>query len=132
MAVGIPTATMADIAFLLIIFFMVTTAYSLDRTAVALPSTVEQTPVSREAAVVVVQRDGSIRFSAGEAPTEVVASPEALTAAIHGVVSADVGRQFVIKADREARYRVVDGILELLRQAGARNVALLTRPEARP
>ncbi len=132
MAVGIPTATMADIAFLLIIFFMVTTAYSLDRTPLELPATVEQTPVSREAAVIAVQRDGSVRFSPGGVPTETVASPEALATSIRAAVAADRGRQFVIKADRAARYQAVDGVLELLRQAGARNVALLTRPEARP
>ncbi len=131
MAVGIPTATMADIAFLLIIFFMVTTAYSLDRSPMQLPRTVEQTPVARDAAVIAVQADGSVRFSAGDAPTAAVPSAEALDAAIRAAVASDSGRQFVIKADRNVRYRVVDGILERLRRAGARNVALLTRPEAR-
>ena len=33
----IPTASMADIAFLLIIFFMVTTVHEVDRTSVNLP-----------------------------------------------------------------------------------------------
>ena len=33
----IPTASMADIAFLLILFFMVTTVHELDNTSVNLP-----------------------------------------------------------------------------------------------
>ena len=49
----IPTATMADIAFLLIIFFMVTTAYSLDRTALELPQTAEQQQSPKGAALIV-------------------------------------------------------------------------------
>ena len=34
----IPTASMADIAFLLIIFFMVTTTHQVDKTSVNLPT----------------------------------------------------------------------------------------------
>ena len=44
----IPTASMADIAFLLIVFFMVTTTISVDRTTVQLPTSMErgETPLS--------------------------------------------------------------------------------------
>jgi biopolymer transport protein ExbD len=36
---------------------------------------------------------------------------------------------FVVKADRRVRYRVIDGVLERLRLAGAENVALLSVAE---
>lgn len=37
----IPTASMADIAFLLIIFFMVTSVYPIDKTSMELPETID-------------------------------------------------------------------------------------------
>ena len=68
----IPTASMADIAFLLIIFFMVTTVFDVDRSSVEPPESMTQEEFERGAAVVVVStREGSesapvYRFSAGE------------------------------------------------------------------
>ena len=53
----IPTASMADIAFLLIIFFMVTTAYSLDRTPMELPQTQQQEQAQKGAAIIAITED---------------------------------------------------------------------------
>ena len=68
----IPTASMADIAFLLIIFFMVTTAYSLDRTPMELPQTHQQEQAQKGAAIIAITEDEVFRFSAGEADTQPV------------------------------------------------------------
>jgi biopolymer transport protein ExbD len=129
MEAGIPTATMADIAFLLIIFFMVTTAYSIDRTPMDLPQTREQQQVPKGAAIISITRDGGLRFSAGDADTEPVADMEQLSAAVRQVTAANTMHAFVIKADREVRYGVVDEILERLRVAHAENVSLLSQAE---
>ena len=43
----IPTASMADIAFLLIVFFMVTTTITVDRTPVELPTSLERVEVPK-------------------------------------------------------------------------------------
>ncbi|RPJ63268.1 MAG: hypothetical protein EHM24_24655, partial [Acidobacteria bacterium] len=85
---AIPTATMADIAFLLIIFFMVTTAYSLDRSALELPETAEQQQAPKGAALIVVAADDAFRFSAGEKDAAPVDGLEGLTAAIRQVTTA--------------------------------------------
>ena len=61
----IPTARMADIAFLLIIFFMVTTAFSLDRTPLELPETAQQEQTAKGAAIISITEDGTFRFSEG-------------------------------------------------------------------
>ena len=50
----IPTASMADIAFLLIIFFMVTTTHEVDRTSVNLPAAVIREKAEQGAAIVVM------------------------------------------------------------------------------
>jgi hypothetical protein len=72
MGAAIPTASMADIAFLLIIFFMVTTAYSLDRTPMELPQTTQQEQTAKGAAIIAITEDETYRFSEGEADTRVV------------------------------------------------------------
>ncbi len=126
---GIPTATMADIAFLLIIFFMVTTAYSIDRTPMDLPQTREQQQVPKGSAIVSITRDGGLRFSAGEEDTQPVADIEELALSVRRVTAANTMHAFVIKADRQVRYRVIDEVLERLRLAHAENVSLLSQAE---
>ncbi len=127
----IPTASMADIAFLLIIFFMVTTAYSLDRTPMELPSTAEQEQSAKGAAIVAITPDDRIRFSAGEEDTAPVEGLEALAARVSEVTRANRLHPFSIKADRTVKYRTIDAVLERLREAGAENVTLLSQSEAR-
>jgi biopolymer transport protein ExbD len=127
----IPTATMADIAFLLIIFFMVTTAYTLDRTHMELPQTVEQQQTAKGAAIIAITADGALRFSAGEQDTAAVDGIEALGMHVRDVAIRNKLHPFVIKADRRTKYRVIDAVLEQLRIAGAENVALLSVAEKR-
>ncbi|HET7620176.1 MAG TPA: biopolymer transporter ExbD [Vicinamibacterales bacterium] len=129
LAAVIPTASMADIAFLLIIFFMVTTAYSLDRTPMQLPQTVEQQQTAKGSAIVAIDQAGGLRFSAGEEDTQSVADLDALAMRINEVAAANRLHPFVIKADRRVKYRVIDAVLERLRAAGAENVALLSVAE---
>lgn len=125
----IPTASMADIAFLLIIFFMVTTAYSLDRTPMELPQTREQEQTQKGAAIIAISADEALRFSSGDQDTAPVGDIGALAAAIRGVTASNRLHPFVIKADRRVKYRVIDQVLEQLRAAGAENVTLLSRGE---
>jgi biopolymer transport protein ExbD len=125
----IPTASMADIAFLLIIFFMVTTAYSLDRTSMELPQTKQQEQAQKGAAMIAVTEDGIFRFSAGEEDTQVVDGIGGLADAIRRVTASNRLHPFLIKADRRVKYRVIDQVLEQLRSAGAENVTLLSRGE---
>lgn len=127
----IPTATMADIAFLLIIFFMVTTAYSLDRTALQLPQTAEQQQAPKGAALIVITADEQYLFSAGEENTRPLGGVDELTASIRSVTAANRLHPFTVKADRTVKYRVIDAVLEQLRAAGAENVTLLSRGERR-
>jgi len=128
---AIPTASMADIAFLLIIFFMVTTAYSLDRTPMDLPRTVEQQQTAKGSAIIAIDATGALKFSPGEGDTQPVPGVDALTGRIHEVTAANRLHPFVIKADRRVKYRVIDAVLERLRAAGAESVALLSVAEKR-
>jgi biopolymer transport protein ExbD len=129
---AIPTASMADIAFLLIIFFMVTTAYSLDRTPMELPQTQSQEQTAKGSAIIAISEDGTFRFSEGDEDTRLVDGFGGLSQAIRAVTGGNRMHPFVIKADRRTKYRVIDQVLEELRSAGAENVTLLSRGEATP
>ena len=132
MGAVIPTASMADIAFLLIIFFMVTTAYSLDRTPMELPQTSEQEQTKKGSAIISITQDEAFRFSEGEEDARMVDGIGGLAEAIRAVTAANRLHPFVIKADRRVKYRVIDQVLEQLRSAGAENVTLLSRGEGTP
>lgn len=53
-AAVIPTASMADIAFLLIIFFMVSSVFPVDKTQVDLPNTADVKPYNEDSAVIAI------------------------------------------------------------------------------
>ena len=129
LAAVIPTASMADIAFLLIIFFMVTTAFSLDRTPMELPETDQQEQTAKGAAIISITEDETFRFSAGQEDARVVDGIGGLAEPIRGVTAANRLHPFIIKADRRVKYRVIDQVLEQLRSAGAEDVTLLSRGE---
>lgn len=129
LAAVIPTASMADIAFLLIIFFMVTTAFSLDRTPMELPETAQQEQTAKGAAIISITEDGTFRFSEGTEDARPVDGIGGLAEAIRGVTAANRLHPFILKADRRVKYGVIDQVLEQLRSAGAEDVTLLSRGE---
>ncbi len=126
----IPTASMADIAFLLIIFFMLTTSFSPERTSVSLPQSEIRTEVSKDAAIVAISSQGVVSFTDGEVPAFPLANIAELGQLVKTLVAVIPGKEFLIKADRNVQYRLVDGVLEQLRSNGARRIGLLT--ERRP
>ncbi|MFQ5744820.1 MAG: ExbD/TolR family protein [Acidobacteriota bacterium] len=125
----IPTASMADIAFLLIVFFMVTTTITVDRTVVELPTSLERVETPKNAAVIAIEAGGVIHFSDGEEDSRVINLPDLLPSAAF-IMSKDSLKFFVIKAAAEVQYQYVDQVMEQLRLASVRNIALLTQQEA--
>lgn len=126
---GIPTASMADIAFLLIIFFMVTISFEVDKTQVTLPTTEIRFEIPKEAAYISVTNVGQIRVSSGEEISVPVPGPEDVLSFAAGVVAAHPGRPFVLKADRTVPYRYVDRVIDALKQSKAEVIYLLSQQE---
>lgn len=124
----VPTASMADIAFLLVIFFMITTSFSPERTSVQLPESIIRAEVSDQPSIIAVTETGEIHFTSGEEPSVVLSGTEELGSLVQQIVELMPAKEFVIKADRNARYESVDGVLEALRSNGAKQIGLLTRP----
>ncbi|MGI8784088.1 MAG: ExbD/TolR family protein [Acidobacteriota bacterium] len=127
----IPTASMADIAFLLIIFFMLTTSFSPVKTSVELPESEVRVEVAKDAAIVAIDAAGSVLVSDGVQEGRVIASYDEIAPFVLGIVTVAPDKQFVIRADRAVQYQVIDQVLERLRTSGARSIGLMTEQRSR-
>ena len=126
----IPTATMADIAFLLIIFFMLTMTFEVDKTRVTLPETLVRMEIPKKAAYISVNEAGQIKVSSGEELSAPVGSAEDVVTFAARVVADNPGKEFVIKADENVPYRTIDSIIDALKRARVEVVYLLSQQEA--
>ncbi len=126
---GIPTASMADIAFLLIIFFMVTINFEVDKTTVGLPTTELRYEIPKKAAYISIIASGQIRVSSGEEISVPVPGPENVLSFAVDVVANNPGKPFVLKADKDVPYRYVDSVIDALKQARAEKIYLLSRQD---
>ena len=123
---AIPTASMADIAFLLIIFFMLTITYEVDKTQVALPQTEIRLEIPKKAAYVSIDGQGQLRVSNGEEMSAVVPGVEDVLSFAAGVIATDPSKEFVLKADGEVDYRHVDAVIDALKRAKVKMIFLLS------
>lgn len=130
----IPTSSMADIAFLLVVFFMVTTVFQVDKTNVRLPTSEVREEVPRGSAFIVIHQPNpgdpiQYKFSAGEDTSHDVADLDALYQEVSVMTSLSPYYKFVLKADGYLPYKEIDEVIQMLRRAKAVNVILLTQQE---
>ena len=125
----IPTASMADIVFLLIIFFVLTFNVEVDKTQVQLPKSMLRFEVPKKAAVVSITDAGQIRVSDGESTSTPVKGPEDVVSFAAEIVARQADKEFVLKADRTVPYRSVDRVIDALKQARVETVYLLSEQE---
>ena len=128
----IPTASMADIAFLLIIFFMLTTSFSPVKMSVDMAESISWEEVERNAAIIAIDPRGNIEISNGIAPGAVINTMDELDIFAKEVVAEDPTKQFIIKADRNIRYEAFNAVYERLRTNNCRRIALLTMAKPNP
>lgn len=121
----IPTSSMADIAFLLIIFFMLTLTIEVDKTQVDLPKTSLRLEVPKKSAYVSIDASEVIRLSDGE-EVSVIKPAEEVFAFAANVIGNDPSKEFVLKADSTVPYRVVDQVIDDLKRAKVRVIYLLS------
>ncbi len=125
----IPTASMADIVFLLIIFFVLTFNIEVDKTQVSLPRTVLRYEVPKKAALVSITDSGQIRVSDGESASLPVTGPEDVVSFAAEIIARQPDKEFVLKADNGVAYRYVDRVIDALKQARVEVVYLLSDQE---
>jgi len=119
----VPNSSMSDIAFLLLIFFMVTTSFTIDKTPVNLPKTKERTEIPKNHEIISIQKNGFIQFH-GERIMMTDIQPLAAME-----MARNKERVFLLKVDKGVRWEIVDELLEQLRKARVRNLSLPTEQE---
>jgi biopolymer transport protein ExbD len=120
----IPTASTADIAFLLILFFMVTTVFrpTVLRILYQLPDaeSTERILIRRNVSYIWVDKDSriyiddhivSVEMLAGKVAPKIWDNPELIT---------------MLNVDHDVSYGVVDGILDQLKEAKAFKITFAT------
>ncbi len=123
------TASMADIVFLLIVFFVLTYKVEVDRTKMQLPDTWIRNKIPEKAAVVSISppSEGNvIRVSTGEEMSLPVSTDEEVVTFASTLVAQDPTKEFIIKADESVPYERVDVVLDALKQSKVRVIYLLS------
>lgn len=127
---AIPTASMADIAFLLICFFLVSTTMNQDKgLSLHLPSMGEGLEVqSRNICNVWISRDD--RVAIYEPPDNLIPLPfEALRGEIERRLAANVNLIVSVKTERGATYRTFIDVLDELKLVGATKISIANPEE---
>ena len=120
----IPTASMADITFLLIIFFMVGTVFNVEKgIEMNLPQSTVQQDISQEN--VIISIDTAEKLYLDGEPVEL----EALGQNVLDKVTAKPESFVLVKSDQGVKYRIVIDVLDELLQVGITNIALPTEEE---
>ena len=115
----IPTASMADIAMLLLIFFLSTAIFrSEEAMSVRLPGAFTGERIRREDAIAIwLGPDGRVAFNDAAVPLDQVG------AILARKLERNPGLTIALRADARVPYRLVAGILEQMKQAHAPRVA---------
>lgn len=123
---NIPTGPMADISFLLIIFFMVSTVFVVYRGfPVDLPGANRVDPIlsRRHIANIWIASDGSMMVD------EYTVNLSNLADVIGQKLKENPRIVVLIKSDRSTPYRLISGVIEELRKTDALRVAFIARKE---
>jgi biopolymer transport protein ExbD len=125
----IPSSSLADMAFLLLIFFMVTTVFRKEQKRdVVFPeaeATQKLEQPRKDVLNVYVETDGTIYINDRNTPPDQVSNTVApLWAENRGLV-------VMLRSDRDVSYQRIDQILKELQAAGAVRVAFYTNIEQR-
>jgi len=121
----IPTSSMADIAFLLLVFFMVTTVLKLEEgLPISLPKAEAAQDIPRENVIHVwVDRTGKISIN------DMIVTIPSVEGIIAQRIRANPGIIVAFNTDENASYGVMADIMEQLKRASAVRVSFASRKE---
>ena len=122
----IPTASMADIAFLLLVFFLVTTVFDEERgLPIVLPEAQEEVEVSQKNVLhLTVLADGTVEVKRGESPTVQRVSARDISGIWRLGFQQNPNLIAAVKTAPDAPYRNMVAVLDQLQSAGADKISL--------
>ncbi len=122
----VPTSSMADIAFLLLIFFLVTTTFPKDKgLAVVLPEPGEEAQVSQKNILhLIVQPNGIVEVKRGENEQIQRMRPQEIEGLWRSAVSANPNLIAAVKTHPQAPYKYMMDVLDALHAAHAERISL--------
>jgi biopolymer transport protein ExbD len=122
----IPTASMADIAFLLLIFFLVTTVFDEERgLRIVLPEPAEEVEVSqRNVMHFMIQDNGAVHIRRGESEAIQVAAAREVGSLWRQAFAQNENLIAAVRTSPNAPYRHMIAVLDQLQGAGAERISL--------
>lgn len=125
---SIPTSSMADIAFLLLIFFLVTTVFAKDDgLALVLPQATTEVP-QRNILHLLVGPTGLVEARMGESPQSQIVSADQVGALWRAAVARNARLIAAVKVDPDAAYGRMIDVLDQLQGANAERVSVQVIP----
>jgi biopolymer transport protein ExbD len=122
----VPSSSMADIAFLLLIFFLVTTTFPKDRgLAIVLPEQGGEVAVSATNILhIIIQANGLVEIKRGESQNVQTTPANGVEAIWRQDVSTNANLIAAVKTHPQAPYRYMVDVLDALHTAGAERISL--------
>lgn len=122
----IPSSSMADIAFLLLIFFLVTTVFPKDRgLAIVLPEQESEVEVSqRNILHILIQPNGTVEVRRGESQQTMTVAPNDVEQIWRQDVASNPNLIAGVKTHPDAPYKYMVDVLDALQTAGADRISL--------
>jgi len=122
----IPTSSMADIAFLLLVFFLVTTVFDEEKgLSIVLPEPQETVEVSQKNILhLVVRADGIVEVKRGESPSVQPVNASEVETIWRLEVAQNPNLIAAVKTYPDAPYRNMVAVLDQLHKAGAERISL--------
>lgn len=123
----IPTSSMADIAFLLLIFFLVTTVFEEEMgLPIVLPEAqAEEVEVSQKNIIhFLIRENGSVVVRRGESTSEQIVSASEIEGIMRQEIDANPEIIAAVKTAPDAPYRHLVNVLDELQLAAAQRISL--------
>ncbi len=122
----IPTSSMVDIAFLLLVFFLTTTVFNEERgLPIVLPEQSEEQDVSgRNLIFFIVQPDGRVIVRRGESEQEQVVAHTQVANILRTELAGNENLIAAIQTHPNAPYRHMVNVLDEVKLAGAERISL--------
>ncbi len=122
----IPTASLADIAFLLLIFFLTTTVFNEEKgLPIVLPEQAEEQEVSPKNLIFfIVQPDGRVVVRRGESEQEQTISYNQVEGILRQELAANENLIAAIQTHPDAAYRHMVNVLDEVKLSGAERISL--------